>query len=499
MQLIPSLALAILGLAGVASAATPDEWRSRSIYQVLTDRFALANDSTVPCPDGFRGFCGGTWQGIIRQLPYIQSMGFDAIWISPITKQIDDSSRAFHGYSQQDLYSVNQNFGTEQDLKDLAAALHAKDMYLMVDVVTNHFGANGAADKIDFTQFNPFNSASDFHSWCTITNEDDLTQTTTCSLGAFTDPLPDVDTTSPSIRATYASWIKNLIFSYAIDGLRIDSVKNVEMTFWPSFQSAAGIYAVGEVSDGRIDHACPYQAPSGGALSGILNYPLFYSLTYFFNNTATTSTNLINLLQDMQTSCTDVNLLAPFSENHDQPRFANYTPSLALASNVLAFTLLADGIPIVYSGQEQHLSGGNDPYNREAIWLTGHKPTSLTALIATLNRLRKYAIQLSTKYTTDKSAIIASDDHTLTVRKGESGAQIVAVYSNLGEPQGGGSSKVTVPASSGFVANSAVMEMVGCKRSVVGAGGVLETEIEGGMPAVFFAEAWLKGSGVCGL
>ena len=324
MHLVPSLAVALFGLARISSAATPDEWRSRSIYQLLTDRFALTNGSaSVPCPDGFEGFCGGTWQGIIKQLSYIQSMGFDAIWISPITKQIDNPSRAYHGYSQQDLYSLNQNFGTEQDLKDLAAALHAKKMYLMVDVVTNHFGANSPTDEIDFAQLNPFKSASDFHSWCTITDENDLTQVITCSLGSFSNPLPDVDTTAPSIRATYATWIKTLISTYAIDGLRIDSVKNVEMSFWPSFQSAAGIYAVGEVSDGRIDHACPYQAPSssnGGALDGILNYPLFYALTYFFNNTATTSAALITLLQDMQTSCTDITLLAPFSENHDQPR-----------------------------------------------------------------------------------------------------------------------------------------------------------------------------------
>ena len=57
-----------------------------------------------------------------------QGMGFDAIWISPVTKQIDDPSRAYHGYSQQDLYQLNSNFGTPQDLKDLASALHAKNM-----------------------------------------------------------------------------------------------------------------------------------------------------------------------------------------------------------------------------------------------------------------------------------------------------------------------------------------------------------------------------------
>lgn len=55
-------------------------------------------------------------------------MGFDAIWISPITAQIDDPSRAYHGYSQQDLYTVNTNFGSYEDLQSLSSALHARGM-----------------------------------------------------------------------------------------------------------------------------------------------------------------------------------------------------------------------------------------------------------------------------------------------------------------------------------------------------------------------------------
>ena len=55
-------------------------------------------------------------------------MGFDAVWISPITKQIDDASRAYHGYSQVDAYSLNSNFGNAADLHNLADALHSRGM-----------------------------------------------------------------------------------------------------------------------------------------------------------------------------------------------------------------------------------------------------------------------------------------------------------------------------------------------------------------------------------
>ena len=121
-----------LALGRVSLAANSDDWRSRSIYQVMTDRFALTNGSTtVPCDTGPQDYCGGTWQGITNKLGYIQDMGFDAVWISPITYQLQGLTQdgsAYHGYWQQDLYALNENFGTATDLQNLASALHERNM-----------------------------------------------------------------------------------------------------------------------------------------------------------------------------------------------------------------------------------------------------------------------------------------------------------------------------------------------------------------------------------
>ena len=74
------LALLVCLAAGIAHAASPAEWRSRTIYQLLTDRFNNPNGGTC----NLSNYCGGTWRGIIDRLDYIQSLGFDAIWISPV-------------------------------------------------------------------------------------------------------------------------------------------------------------------------------------------------------------------------------------------------------------------------------------------------------------------------------------------------------------------------------------------------------------------------------
>jgi alpha-amylase len=114
------------------NAASNADWRSRSIYQVLTDRFARTDGSTsATCDTSAGAYCGGSWQGIINKLDYIQGMGFDAVWISPITQQIEDQTAygyAYHGYWQQDLYAVNPHFGTQSDLQSLAQHLHARGM-----------------------------------------------------------------------------------------------------------------------------------------------------------------------------------------------------------------------------------------------------------------------------------------------------------------------------------------------------------------------------------
>jgi alpha-amylase len=65
---------------------------------------------------------------------------------------------AYHGYWAQNIYDVNSNFGAASDLVALSAALHAKGMYLMVDVVTNHMGYLGCGTCVDYSVFTPFNS-----------------------------------------------------------------------------------------------------------------------------------------------------------------------------------------------------------------------------------------------------------------------------------------------------------------------------------------------------
>jgi alpha-amylase len=91
----------------ICFAADFSVWQNRTIYQLLTDRFSKPLGSIGQynnCADLNR-YCGGKFVGIEQRLDYIQNMGFDAIWISPIPENTKDG---YHGYWMKDLFKINR-------------------------------------------------------------------------------------------------------------------------------------------------------------------------------------------------------------------------------------------------------------------------------------------------------------------------------------------------------------------------------------------------------
>ncbi|EAW23731.1 putative alpha-amylase [Aspergillus fischeri NRRL 181] len=490
-----SLSLCLLGQA--AHALTPAEWRSQSIYFLLTDRFGREdNSTTAACDVTQRLYCGGSWQGIINHLDYIQGMGFTAIWITPVTQQFYENTgdgTSYHGYWQQNIYEVNSNYGTAQDLRKLADALHARGMYLMVDVVANHMGYDGAGNSVDYSVFTPFDSSTYFHTYCLISDYNNQNNVEDCWLGDTTVSLPDLDTTNTAVRTIWYDWVKGLVANYSIDGLRIDTVKHVEKDFWPDYNDAAGVYCVGEVFSGDPSYTCPYQ----NYMDGVLNYPIYYQLLYAFQSTSGSISNLYNMISSVDSDCADPTLLGNFIENHDNPRFASYTSDYSQAKNVISFMFFSDGIPIVYAGQEQHYSGGADPANREAVWLSGYSTSAtLYSWIASTNKIRKLAISKDSAYITSKNNPFYYDSNTLAMRKGSvAGSQVITVLSNKGSS---GSSYTLSLSGTGYSAGATLVEMYTCTTLTVDSSGNLAVPMASGLPRVLVPSSWVSGSGLCG-
>ncbi|KAF2765895.1 alpha-amylase [Teratosphaeria nubilosa] len=503
------LAFSTIGkLFGGVQCASVEDWRSRSIYQILTDRFNPGLNSASGtfieggpkpgCTQGNGTYCGGTWRGILEKLDYIQGMNFDALWISPIVENLPqhtDDGEAYAGYWPQNLYGINTNFGEAEDLRALIDELHARGMYFMMDVVPNHMAWNGPRSEIDYSIFNPFNDEKYFHPYCPMDySGDNLTALENCWLGSKYTPLADLNTEDPTVQEMFGEWISEMVGNWSVDGLRIDAGANVQPDFFPDFVKSAGVFAIAEVYLDNDTVASAWEATIGS----ILNYPLLWKLADAFG-TKNDIGGLVDMMASEKKTMKDTTALGTFSENHDVPRFANHTQDLGRAANVNAFVLTHDGIPVIYYGQEQHFTGGTNPYtDREPIWSTKNGFDVFSPLyqqISTLNTLRRHVIATDDQYTTTQNDVIYHDDNVMAMKKGSDGSAVISVLSNYGSDE---ASSHDIKIDNTGYSSTSLTDVLSCTKYDVGDSGSVQVTITNGWPIVMFGTQQLKKSSLCG-
>ncbi|TFK84800.1 glycoside hydrolase family 13 protein [Polyporus arcularius HHB13444] len=465
-------------------AATAAEWRNRTIYQLITDRFATTDNSGPRCWTEERQYCGGTWKGIISKLDYIQDLGFDAIWISPVVANVEGDTvygQAYHGYWTQDFYSLNSHFGTADDLKALSAALHDRSMYLMVDVAPNHMVSR--TNPPDYPSFSPFSSASDFHPECYIdwTNQTDVEQ---CRLGDRNVPLADLNTEDEDVAATLYAWIRDLVGEYGIDGLRIDAARHVRKEFWPGFVEAAGVFTLGEVWHPDPNFLAPYTK----VMDSVLDFPNRITLTDAFRND---HGDLAALAASMRKSQGLYEMAGAFLECHDEPRFPSVTQDEALIKNAMAWVFVQDGIPILYYGQEQGYTGGADPANREALWYSGYvvEDKPLVTHVRTLNAARRLAAAANSSFLTSPAKLYAVSQSTLAISK----PPLLALLTNVGS-WSSASTTWDFPDAS-YEANEVLVDVLSCSTVTADSSGGVLVHASCGAPQILLPASALSGSG----
>jgi hypothetical protein len=262
----------------------------------------------------------------------------------------------------------------------------------------------------------------------------------------------------------------------------LDTVLQVEKGFWSSFRAAVNdMYMVGEIFQQGADLVCDYQ----NYISGVFNYPVYFPLINAFKSTSGSISDLAQKIGQTQNACHDSSLLGSFSENHDNPRFPSLNEDIAQASNVITYTMVADGIPILYQGQEQHYDargGSNDPYNREALWFSGYNTDSqLYKLVTELNKARKNAIRNDPSFVTTKANVVYTDTTTLAVKKGK----LLTVLSN----KGSSGDSYTQAIRTYYQSGSSVTELLSCTKYTSDENSNINVPMSGGMPRVFYPTA----------
>ncbi len=446
--------LALLALACACDDASPvepppappplttwvDDWRDEVIYQLLVDRFEngdAGNDDGVDLADPY-AWHGGDWKGVEARLDYLEALGVTAIWISPVVENVE---RGYHGYWAVGFDRPNLHFGDEAALRSLVDAAHARGMKVIVDVVVNHVGGlffydldgDGVEDD---GEFNPDYRPEGIDAPI-VFFDDPAEKRTAPTPSVFANPdwygrrgkilswddpdqvvngdfpqggLKDLKTTLPEVREAlvdvYAGWIERT----DVDGFRIDTLKHVEQPFWREFCPAIRqrakelgkerFFLFGEAFDGNYATLGSYT--KGEAVDSVVDFGLKFGgfdAVFARREAGTQRLQELHDARDREVGLEPHALgigIAPrramvtFLDNHDVPRFLAVNPSPAALRSALTYLFTYDGVPALYYGTEQELSGGVDPANREDLFATGFPTDGATFRhVARLTRLRR--------------------------------------------------------------------------------------------------------------
>src|SRR6201991_5298590 len=192
-------------------------WTSAVVYQIYPRSFADSDGDGI-----------GDLGGIAGRLDYLAALGVDVLWLSPIYPSPQDDN----GYDISDYQDVDPVFGTLADLDDLLAAVHARGMRLIMDLVVNHSSdehpwfaesrSSRESPKRDWYWWRtePANDWRSFFSG-TVWERDDATGE--YYLHLFSRKQPDLNWENPEVRqAVYA--MMNWWLDRGVDGFRMDVI-----------------------------------------------------------------------------------------------------------------------------------------------------------------------------------------------------------------------------------------------------------------------------------
>ncbi|GHO86562.1 glycoside hydrolase family 13 protein [Dictyobacter formicarum] len=335
----------------------PEWWHEAIVYQIFVDRFSSAQDeaplhSEENC--GITDFFGGTLRGIIEKLDYIQSLGVNCLWLSPLFE-----SPSHHGYNPSDYHHVARRYGTDETLQQLIQEAHRRGMRVLLDFVANH-----TSDE-HFAFVDAYNNpTSRYARWYNFT---EIEPPHTYRSYAMVHTMPELSTDEPEVREYLNGAALYWLEHYGADGLRLDYVSGPSHAFWTSFQQAIKTAHPEALTIGEITSPMSEIVDYAGRMDGFMDFPLSAMLRRTFALRSNTLQELLSFLDTHSQEIPPSMIRAVVVDNHDMHRFLwladGQRDRLKLAT---AFQMTLEGTPIIYYGTEVGLSQSDDAHKENA-------------------------------------------------------------------------------------------------------------------------------------
>lgn len=361
-------------------------WKEAVAYQVYPRSF---NDSNG---DGI-----GDIPGLIEKLDYLENLGIDVIWLSPMYPSPNDDN----GYDISDYKGIMSEFGTMNDFDQLLSNIHQRGMKLILDLVVNHTSdehpwfiesksSKTNAKRDWYIWADPKPDGSEPNNWESIFNSstwefDESTKQYYFHL--FSKKQPDLNWENPDVRQAVFEMM-NWWFEKGIDGFRVDAITHIKKNFEagdlpvpdgkkfaPAFDvdmnqpgiqewlqemkdkslSRYNIMTVGEANGVTPNDAEEWVGEEKGKFNMIFQFE--HLGLWSTGDTKFDVKSYKQVLNRWQKQLENVGWNALFIENHDQPRRVstwgddkNYWYESATSHATAYF--LQQGTPFIYQGQE---------------------------------------------------------------------------------------------------------------------------------------------------
>ncbi|HEV7350616.1 alpha-amylase family glycosyl hydrolase [Telluribacter sp.] len=341
----------------------------RVCYEIFVRSFCDSNGDGI-----------GDLNGITSKLDYLQDLGIEAIWLTPI-----HPSPSYHKYDITDYYAVEPEYGTLEDFRRLLSEAHRRNIHLYLDLVVNHTSTRHPWFRAASTgTATPYRS---FYWWMTQQQIEKRgigrRQLTADSweanpwhevagapekyYGMFTHSMPDLNYDSPLLREEVYKIVDFWLNEVGVDGFRLDAARHIypywekdrNPVFWEEFGKQVEIIKPGTYTVGEVWADAHEVAPYFKGLKANFHFDLSYALQQILLEG--THKNLVSKLRDDYSVFRSSNpafIDATMLTNHDQNRIGSVVEGdVARMKLAAALLLTLPGQPYLYYGEEIGMLG----------------------------------------------------------------------------------------------------------------------------------------------
>ena len=394
-----------------------------------------------------RSFCDsnrdgiGDLNGITSKLDYLQELGIEAIWISPI-----QPSPSYHKYDVTDYYGIDREYGTLEDFKNLLTEVHKRGMALYMDLVINH--TSSQHDWFKQARKDPNGKYRQYYWWMDpdeiealgvaereITDDAHVVYPWHSNKGEsqkyyamFWKEMPDLNYDYPPLREEVYKIVRYWLQDIGVDGFRLDAARHIYPTwmkeknpvFWEEFGKVAeaakpGAYTVGEVW-AKAQEVAPYFK----GLKANFHFDLSTAIQKMIRTgrDAGTVEALIKDYALFGTHNPDF-IDATMITNHDQVRIGSIAQGNIAQMKLAAVILLTlPGQPYIYYGEEIGMLGVKpDEHIREPFLWTDHRSDPQRALWQKPKYSRRRNVRAVSMQTSDPDSLLNHYKHLINLRK----------------------------------------------------------------------------------